>query len=196
MSERDLRVCFVGDSFVAGIGDSSALGWVGRVTIAAFARGLPLTAYNLGVRRDTSVLISERIADEVRPRLAPAGDPRVILSFGVNDTVVEGSGPRTTTVDTLVAFERIRNTIDADLLLVGPTAVDDDRQNERIELLSSTLRATSVDAGIPFVDTFSATVADEVWRREVREGDSFHPDAAGYSVLAGVVTDPILDWLA
>ena len=53
MSERDLRVCFVGDSFVAGIGDSSALGWVERVTIAAFARGLPLDGVQPGASGET-----------------------------------------------------------------------------------------------------------------------------------------------
>ena len=28
---RDLRVCFVGDSYVAGVGDTAGLGWVGRL---------------------------------------------------------------------------------------------------------------------------------------------------------------------
>ena len=36
---HDLRICFVGDSFVAGTGDETALGWVGRVTATAWHRG-------------------------------------------------------------------------------------------------------------------------------------------------------------
>lgn len=29
--EPDVRVCFVGDSFVAGVGDAQHLGWAGRL---------------------------------------------------------------------------------------------------------------------------------------------------------------------
>src|SRR5262249_19732759 len=50
----DLRTCFIGDSYVAGAGDDTGLGWVGRVTARARADGYDLTAYNLGVRRDTA----------------------------------------------------------------------------------------------------------------------------------------------
>lgn len=51
---HDIRICFVGDSFVNGIGDERALGWAGRLCAAANARGVPVTYYNLGVRRNTS----------------------------------------------------------------------------------------------------------------------------------------------
>ncbi len=51
----DLRVCFLGDSFVAGVGDPEHLGWVGRVAARTNRGGQPLTAYGLGVRRETAV---------------------------------------------------------------------------------------------------------------------------------------------
>ena len=54
----DLRVCFLGDSLVAGVGDPDGLGWVGRLVAGAFAAGAPLTAYPLGIRRQTSLLSS------------------------------------------------------------------------------------------------------------------------------------------
>jgi lysophospholipase L1-like esterase len=50
----DVRVCFLGDSFVAGVGDPHCLGWAGRLAALSHARGLLLTVYNLGVRRDTT----------------------------------------------------------------------------------------------------------------------------------------------
>ena len=40
---RDLRICFVGDSFVAGVGDPLCLGWPGRLAARTFADGQPLT---------------------------------------------------------------------------------------------------------------------------------------------------------
>ena len=39
-AERDLRVLFFGDSFVAGTGDPEARGWVGRVAAATWAAGI------------------------------------------------------------------------------------------------------------------------------------------------------------
>ena len=49
MIAEDIRICFVGDSFVNGIGDETALGWVGRVCALAHTHGFPLTSYNLGI---------------------------------------------------------------------------------------------------------------------------------------------------
>lgn len=46
----DLRVCFVGDSFVAGVGDPQHLGWTGRIAARTYQAGQPLTSYVLGVR--------------------------------------------------------------------------------------------------------------------------------------------------
>lgn len=197
MPDGDVRVCFVGDSFVAGLGDSSGLGWVGRVTVAGLARGLPLTAYNLGVRRDTSVLVSERIGREVRPRLEPASDPRVVVSFGVNDTVLEEGAARVASADTVAALERsLLAVAPARMLLVGPPAVDDDAHNERLDALNGVLRTKSSRLGLAFVDSFSGTATDATWRQQVRAGDGYHPDAAGYRRLAELVGGPVLDWLS
>ncbi|WP_281179812.1 hypothetical protein [Nocardia grenadensis] len=35
----DQRICFVGDSFVAGVGDPQALGWTERLTAHDLGRG-------------------------------------------------------------------------------------------------------------------------------------------------------------
>lgn len=82
-----------------------------------------------------------------------------------------------------------------ELMLIGPPAVDDDDQNERISALSGVLEEESKRLGIPFLGCFESTVANLVWRREVREGDGFHPDAAGYGQLAAIIQAPLLEWL-
>ncbi len=89
-SDRDIRICFVGDSFVAGLGDETGLGWVGRVTTAALAL------------RDAQTLVSP-----------------------------------------------------ARLMLVGPPAVDDNSQNNRIAALDLDMRDGASALGIPFVDFFN-----------------------------------------
>jgi hypothetical protein len=43
----DRRICFIGDSYVAGARDPEMLGWAGRVAAAAVADGMPMTFYNL-----------------------------------------------------------------------------------------------------------------------------------------------------
>jgi lysophospholipase L1-like esterase len=192
-----VRVCFVGDSFVAGVGDDSALGWVGRVVAASAARGLPLTAYNLGVRRDTSEQVAERLAREVAPRLAPAAEPRVVVSFGVNDTALgDDARPRVDVAGSLAALRRIAADLGpVPLLLIGPVAVDDDDHNARSARLDAALRDEASALGVPYVPVLDRTACDATWRREVREGDGAHPGAAGYAVLAGIVEGPILAWI-
>lgn len=64
------------------------------------------------------------------------------------------------------------------LLLVGPQAVDDADQNDRIRALDAPLEEEAAALDIPFVPAFAATKAADAWRRPVCEGDGFHPDAA------------------
>lgn len=53
-SGLDIRICFLGESFVNGTGDSSHLGWTGPVCADLAQRGYAITYYNLGIRRETS----------------------------------------------------------------------------------------------------------------------------------------------
>ncbi len=72
---RDLRACFVGDSFVAGVADPEHLGWVGRIAARSHQAGRPVIAYNLRVRRETS-------RDTLRrwQASAPCGFPLAVMA--------------------------------------------------------------------------------------------------------------------
>ena len=52
----------------AGYGDPKGLGWVGRVVARTQHPDLDLTAYNLGVRGDTSADVVARWGTECHPR--------------------------------------------------------------------------------------------------------------------------------
>jgi acyl-CoA thioesterase-1 len=89
MKTTDIRICFIGDSFVNGTGDPLCLGWTGRVSAAAIQQGYAVTSYNLGIRWETSADIAARWRDECARRLPAHSDGRVVFSFGANDTTVE-----------------------------------------------------------------------------------------------------------
>ncbi len=76
---KDIRICFIGDSFVNGTGDECALGWSGRLCAISMKNNIPLTYYNLGIRRNTSQDILLRVESEVNSRLSVDVDSRVVI---------------------------------------------------------------------------------------------------------------------
>jgi acyl-CoA thioesterase-1 len=100
------RICFFGDSFVNGTGDDDGLGWVGRVVAKARQSGCDVTAYNLGIRGDTSADVAARWRSEASSRLPPNCNGRLVFSFGANDCVSQGS-PRVSRMDSLAHLESI-----------------------------------------------------------------------------------------
>jgi len=67
-------------------------GWggVGRVVAKARQGGRDVTAYNLGIRRDTSADVAAPWGGEARLRLPHEYDCRLVFSFGVNDCMANG----------------------------------------------------------------------------------------------------------
>ncbi|MEN2978541.1 GDSL-type esterase/lipase family protein [Tistrella bauzanensis] len=190
---HQMRICFIGDSFVAGAGDSACLGWVGRVAAAARGRGLDLTAYNLGVRRDTTRDIAERWIAESRTRLPDGIDGRLVFSFGVNDRTDAATpfGTRIAMAESLANAEAILRVASArrPVLMIGPPpiAAGEADTNLRIRALSDALAPVCHHLDVPWLPVFDALAADPVWMAEVAAGDGAHPDAAGYGRFAGLV---------
>ncbi|MGM0517826.1 MAG: GDSL-type esterase/lipase family protein [Pseudomonadota bacterium] len=181
----DIRICFVGDSFVNGTGDESALGWAGRLCRDAHAQGVPVTYYNLGVRRDTSRDLCRRLEAECTPRLPANCDGRIVLSCGVNDTTWEAGATRVPLDESLANLgEMLAFASRYRCLMVGPPPVDDDGHNDRIETLSEALADLAGSRGTPFIDLFTPLVGDAAYRQAVKRGDGAHSDSAGYARMA------------
>ncbi len=188
-ARNQMRICFVGDSFVNGVGDPAYLGWTGRLCAEAGRAGYDITYYNLGVRRDTSADLARRWRAEVEHRLPEDCDGRVVLSFGVNDTIIEGGRRRVSLEATLTNAQAILHEARAlyPLLVVGPPPVADTVQNERIRALSFSLGQLCWQEGAPYLETYKALLATPIWLEEVVAGDGAHPGAAGYEALAALV---------
>jgi lysophospholipase L1-like esterase len=197
-SPRDLRVLALGDSFVAGVGDPDGRGWFGRLVSAAGRRGVATTAYNLGVRRDTTGDVLARWHREVAVRRAPGCDERLVVSVGVNDCTVENGTQRVATEQSVADLARLlADAGEAGLptFVVGPPPIADAEVNRRVVELSARFRDVCADAGAPFVEVVHDLVRDERWTAEVRDGDGAHPGAGGYERLAAVVLPARLGWI-
>lgn len=195
----DRRLLFFGDSLVAGVGDPAGRGWVGRVVAASFSRGLPVTAYNLGIRGETSEQVAARWRAEAQPRLLPEADTRLVVSLGTNDTTIEHGRLRVEPERSAAALSEILDgaaALGLPALAVGPAPIDDARQNARIQALSASFSSICSAAAVRFVGVAEALLADPVWMRQVAEGDGAHPSAEGYDALAGLVlAGGWIDWL-
>jgi acyl-CoA thioesterase I len=191
---QDIRVCFVGDSFVNGTGDETALGWSGRLSSAAVKSGLPLTSHNLGIRRDTSKDILLRWKQECALRLPDFCDGRVVISCGVNDVMIEAGQPRVSYEESCSNIREIlRGAKKYKVLMVGPPPVSEDDQNARILTISSAFAREARALTVPFIDLFSPLVLDKDYKREVTNNDGAHPRSAGYLKMANIVAASA-DW--
>jgi lysophospholipase L1-like esterase len=183
-------MCFVGDSFVAGVGDPEHRGWVGRIAARGSAAGLRLTAYNLGVRRETSGEVLARWAAECAQRLPAEADCRVVVSFGVNDTTDENGARR---VPLALSGANLATLLDGasaaawPALVVGPPPVADGAQNERTALVDEAFARICAGRGVPYVPIISRLLDSPRWMAEVAVGDGAHPGAPGYEELADLV---------
>ena len=185
---QDIRICFIGDSLVNGTGDEAALGWAGRLCVMANASDIPVTYYNLGIRRNTSKDILLRWESECTLRLPDFCDGRIVLSCGVNDTAIENEKVRVNSAESCANVRAIlRGARRYKVLMVGPPPVIDDEQNERIESLSLAFARETQALGVPYIDLFSALCSDDAYKREVERNDGAHPRNEGYSKMARII---------
>ena len=184
------RVCFFGDSFVNGVGDHHHLGWVGRLSAAAGSRGIDLTSYNLGIRRDTSGDVAARWADEAAAlRLRPEHDSLLVFSFCVNHAVIEQGRTRVDRAQTLLNTSKILDHAirRAPCIFIGPPPGADQELNDRIAFFSTGIRSHCLTLDVAFYDPFPALFNSSRWMKGVIAGDGVHPDADGYAELAGLI---------
>ena len=192
---RDLAIVFLGGSLVAGVGDPKGQGWVTRVVGRTQHPDLELTAYNLGVRDNTSADVLHRWATEVPLRWAGRTERRVVLSVGTND-VQQGI--------TLARHRlNLANLLDdaassgVGAFVVSPPPTADAELNERLEVLVDAQADVCARRGVPFVDCYAPLMGHDQWRTDLAASSvENHPGQAGYGLIAWLVLhNGWYDWL-
>lgn len=188
---QDIRICFVGDSFVNGTGDRTYLGWTGRLCMGLAAQGLAVTHYNLGVRRDTSIDIWKRWEQETSVRLPVGCDNRVVFSFSTNDTTWEDGQQRVYPIDSLRHCRRILTTANQQypVLMISPPPIADPKQNTLTKKLCEDFGLTCWELKIPYLDIFTPLSQSKSWHEAVMVGDGSHPGAEGYAEIADLIQE-------
>ncbi|WP_076592174.1 DUF459 domain-containing protein [Herminiimonas arsenitoxidans] len=188
-SNTDHRICFVGDSFVQGTSDPLCLGWAGRVTQDAVARGINITHYNLGIRRDTSRDIAARWEQECAARLPADCEQHVVFSFGVNDSAIYEGVLRVPEEESLANCKNILQSASAryKTLMVGPPPMPDAPHNRRVAQLDQKFAEIAARLNIQYLSIFETLRKDEHWLKEAIANDFAHPRKYGYDRLAGLV---------
>lgn len=189
MTQRDVRICFFGDSLTNGTLDHTYLSWPARLCASL---PLQVTHYNLGIRGNTAVDILERWESEAQRRWKPGTEKRLVFSFGTNDCSLEGGRPRVSVADSVLAAEKIlaRASEVCPVLFTGPPAVElDDGPSslDRLQELSQRYAELSERMKVPYFDLFAATHNSAAWPAAAAAGDGVYPDASGYALFAGVI---------
>ena len=186
---EDIRIYFIGDSYVNGTGDPEYLGWPGRACAASRSDDTSITCYNLGIRGDTSTDVLSRWEREVASRRLIPHDGRVVFGFGANDCWILEGKTRVERADTVRNTEQILSRARSlfPTLMVGPPPGIDESEDARRQEISALIGEIAGRAGVPYLEVIRALRAEGVWQREAAIGDRVHPADGGYSSLAKLV---------
>jgi acyl-CoA thioesterase-1 len=183
---RDIALVFIGDAYVTGYGDPKGLGWVPRVVGRTGHPDVDITAYQLGVRGDTSADVATRWRTECPPRWKDRSEKRLVVAVGHNDAV---SGMTTARVRLNLA-----NILDdasasgVSAFAVGPPPTLDPDLNARLEIVVEAQADVCARRGVPYVDCYGPLIGHEQWRSDLGASrDAVHPGQAGYGLIAWLV---------
>jgi len=174
-------ICYFGDSLTLGFGDDAGLGWPGRIANALAKEGKEVTSYNLGVRKDSSFQMQHRWRSEAMTRKMPDTPFKLVFSFGVADVFNGVSGEESMTAGVAILMQAKAM---GDVMMVGPTPVNDQDKREEITTLSRMFESMCKKFEIPFIPTVTDMHRSFVYGTALNDGDGVHPTASGYADLA------------
>jgi acyl-CoA thioesterase I len=192
---RDVGLVFLGASLVAGVGDPKGQGWVSRVVGRTQHPDLELTAYNLGVRGDTSADLLARWKNECAPRWSGRVEKRLVVSVGTADAISGATLAR----HRLNLANILDDAASAGIgtFVVSPPPSDDEELNTKLDVLVEAQADVCSRRAVPFVDCYRPLLGHEQWRTDLAASRvQHHPGQAGYGLIAWLVLhNGWYDWL-
>ena len=183
---RDVGLVFLGDSLVAGVGDPKGQGWVTRVVGRTQHPDLALTAYNLGLRGDTSAGVLARWQNEVPLRWEGRGERRLVISVGAND-IAQGVTLARHRLNLANILDDAASNGVATFVVSNPPSLDEAR-NDKLSVLVDAQADVCARRGVPFVNCYEPLVAHDQWLSDVSASAvPGHPGQAGYGLIAWLV---------
>jgi len=183
---RDIGLVFIGDGYVSGYGDPKGSGWVSRVVGRTEHVDVDVTAYQLGVRGDSSADVLRRWHTEASPRWNGRSEKRLVVAVGHNDAVKNMSTARVRL--------NLANILDdaaatgVAVFAVGPPPTMDAELNARLEIVVEAQADVCARRGVPYVDCYRPLSAHEQYRSDLGAShDGIHPGQAGYGLIAWLV---------
>lgn len=186
-STPELRVCVVGDDFVAGVGDPRSLGWVGRVGARTPRTESAVTLFGLGVPGETTTGLLARWREETGRRFAgaPQESFRLVVGLGHADLDEGMSLPRSRLNLANILDECVARGLP--VFVVGPPPSARPRHAEFVGELSDAFADVCLRRRIPYVDCWRPLVQHEDWLTDMAAGDGRHPGQVGYGLMAWLV---------
>jgi len=183
---RDIGLVFIGDSYVAGYGDPKGIGWVPRVVGRTPRAEADVTAYNLGIRGDSSGDVLARWRTECPARWKDRAERRLVIGVGAND-VAQGMSTARSRLNLANVLDDAAAT-GISTFVVGPPPVLDDATNSRLEVVVEAQADVCNRRRVPYVDCFVPLLGHEQWSSDLAASpDGTHPGQAGYGLLAWLV---------
>ncbi|MDO4792175.1 MAG: GDSL-type esterase/lipase family protein [Buchananella hordeovulneris] len=187
-----LRLCFVGDELVGGVGDPRALGWTGRV-LARTPHPEHRLAAILPVPGETTAAMAERWEAECRLHYSPLADNRLVIGLGIGDIRSGQSMARSR-----LNLAKVLDTAQASRIapfVVGPPPLAGVPQ-AMIAEFSDAAAQVCERREIPYVETFASLQGHDQWHTDISSSRLGLPGQVGYSLLAWLVAHcGWFDWL-
>ena len=183
---RDIALVFIGDAYVAGYGDPKGVGWVPRVVGSTDHPGVDITAYQLGVRGDSSADVLARWRTECPPRWKDRSEKRLVVAVGHNDAATGMTTARVRLNLANILDDAAASGVAA--FAVGPPPTLDADLNARLEIVTEAQADVCARRGVPYVDCYRPLIGHEQWLSDLgAPGDDVHPGQAGYGLIAWLV---------
>jgi acyl-CoA thioesterase I len=184
-NQTETRVVILGDELTTAIGDSKALGWVGRVIARTPSEDPVIDIYSVPVPGETSQGLMERWSAEVQRRFSPETQNRLVLALGNSDAREGVSVSRSRLNVATIIDEARKNNIS--VFVVGPAPSFDKEINYEIEHLATGYEDVCKRRGVPFVDLFHPLVDHEGFNAELEVSVRNSPGQTGFGLMAWLV---------